>query len=197
MKDEAPVEGTVTLILGGARAGKSAFALSLAQEFSAANNSPVYFIATAQALDDEMRVRIARHRGERPTAWRTIEEPLLIDRALSATPPQSVAILDCFTLFVSNWLLKVENAEACEASLAEVAGRFLATAERDRRTVICVSNEVGLGLVPETALGRFYRDLLGKINQRVAEAASHVYFLTAGLPLRLKPPTYYADGRNA
>lgn len=168
------------LILGGARAGKSTFALRLAEEY--AGEGSVAFIATAQALDDEMVQRIARHREERLSHWSTIEEPFQLDEALIKASNSGVAIVDCLTLFISNWLLRSD-----ELMLQEVTNRFLATVRSRTQTVICVSNEVGLGLVPETPLGRTFRDLLGRVNQQFAEAADEVYLLVAGLPLRLKP----------
>lgn len=168
------------LVLGGARAGKSTFALRLAQEH--AGEGSVTFIATAQALDDEMAHRIARHREERPAHWSTIEEPYELDEALIKASNSGVAIVDCLTLFISNWLLRSD-----EPTLQEVTKRFLATVRSQKQTVICVSNEVGLGLVPETPLGRTFRDLLGRVNQQFAEVADEVYLLVAGLPLRMKP----------
>jgi adenosyl cobinamide kinase/adenosyl cobinamide phosphate guanylyltransferase len=168
------------LVLGGARAGKSTFALRLAKEH--AGEGSVTFIATAQAFDDEMTQRIARHRDERPSNWSTIEEPYQLDQALIQTPDSSVVLIDCLTLFVSNWLLRGNDPK-----LQETVESFLATVRSRTQTVICVSNEVGLGLVPETPLGRTFRDLLGRVNQQFAEAADEVYLLVAGLPLRLKP----------
>jgi adenosylcobinamide kinase / adenosylcobinamide-phosphate guanylyltransferase len=168
------------LVLGGARAGKSTFALRLARE--RAGEGSVTFIATAQALDEEMAARIARHREERPAHWTTIEEPYQLDDALIKASDADVALVDCLTLFVSNWLLRSEDSK-----LKEVSESFLATVRSQTQTVICVSNEVGLGIVPETPLGRTFRDLLGRINQQFAEAADEVYLLVAGLPLRLKP----------
>jgi len=168
------------LVLGGARAGKSTFALRLAKEH--AGEGSVTFIATAQALDDEMAQRIARHREERPAHWSTIEEPYQLDEALIRASDSDVVIVDCLTLFLSNWLLRSD-----ETTLQKVTKHFLATVRSQTQTVICISNEVGLGLVPETPLGRTFRDLLGRVNQQFAEAADEVYLLVAGLPLRLKP----------
>lgn len=168
------------LILGGARAGKSTFALRLAKE--KAGQGSVTFIATAQAFDDEMSQRIARHREERPPHWNTIEEPYQLDEALIKALDSDVVIVDCLTLFVSNWLLRDEASK-----LQEVSESFLASVQSQTQTVIVVSNEVGLGLVPETPLGRTFRDSLGRVNQQFAEAADEVYLLVAGLPLRLKP----------
>jgi len=168
------------LILGGARAGKSTFALRLAKQH--AGQGSVTFIATAQAFDDEMKQRIARHREERPAHWKTIEEPYQLDDALIKASNSDVALIDCLTLFVSNWLLRDEDSR-----LQEVSESFLATVQSRTQTVIVVSNEVGLGLVPETPLGRTFRDSLGRVNQQFAEEADEVYLLVAGLPLRLKP----------
>lgn len=168
------------LVLGGARAGKSTFALRLAKQI--AGDGSVTFIATAQALDEEMAQRIARHREERPSHWTTIEEPHHLDEALIKAANSDVALVDCLTLFTSNWLLRED-----EQTLNEVSNRFLANVRSQPQTVIVVSNEVGLGLVPETPLGRHFRDLLGHLNQQFAEAADEVYLLVAGLPLRLKP----------
>lgn len=170
------------LILGGARAGKSSVALRLAQERTA--DRAVCFIATAQALDAEMAERIARHREERPANWKTIEEPYELDAALLQAGEANVVIVDCLTLFVSNWLLRSGDSEPL---IHDVVERFLATLRSQTRTVICVSNEVGLGIVPDNPLGRTFRDLLGRVNQQFAEAADEVYLLVAGLPLRLKP----------
>ncbi len=168
------------LVLGGARAGKSTFALRLAKE--RAGQGSVTFIATAQSFDAEMEQRIARHREERPSHWTTIEEPYQLDEALVKASNSDVAIIDCLTLFVSNWLLRSD-----EQKLQDVSKRFLAKVRSHKQIVICVSNEAGLGIVPETPLGRTFRDLLGHVNQQFAEAADEVYLLVAGLPVRLKP----------
>ena len=176
-------ESNLIFVLGGARAGKSSFALRLAE----AQANRVCFIATAQALDDDMASRIARHREERPPHWTTIEEPLQLDDALRQAEESEVVIVDCLTLFVSNWLLRLEDESQCEHMITKTLETFLATLRSQRQTVICVSNEVGLGIIPETRLGRTFRDLLGRVNQQLAAAADEVYLLTAGLPLRLKP----------
>lgn len=176
-------ENKQVLLLGGARAGKSAYALRLAQE----HDGPVCFIATAQALDDDMSARIDRHRSERPAHWQTIEEPYRIDRALRESSEASVVIVDCLTLFVSNWLLREDDESQCEQILREITGDFQNTARSRKQTIICVSNEVGLGVVPETRLGRTFRDLLGRVNQDFARAADEVYLVVAGLKTQLKP----------
>lgn len=169
------------LILGGARAGKSTFALRLAEERA---EGGISFIATAQALDEEMRTRIARHREERPAHWTTIEEPYQLDEALLQTPESNVVVIDCLTLFVSNWLLRSTGESP---TFETTVDRLLTIIKSQKRNVIGVSNEVGLGIVPDTPLSRTFRDVLGRLNQQFAEAADEVYLLVAGLPLRLKP----------
>lgn len=177
--------GEIILILGGARAGKSAFALKLAGAGETKPDGEVCFIATAEALDEEMAARIRRHRAERSADWQTIEEPREIDRALSQARYADVVIVDCLTLFVSNCLL-ADQSERSELDTTRIVESFLDLAKQRRQTVICVSNEVGMGLVPEFAVGREFRDLLGRVNQRFARAADRVYLLVAGLPLQLK-----------
>jgi adenosylcobinamide kinase/adenosylcobinamide-phosphate guanylyltransferase len=176
-------QGRLVLVLGGARAGKSTYALRLAQE----SNGSVCFIATAQAFDDDMSTRIDRHRKERPSHWQTIEEPYQINHALADASESAVVIVDCLTLFVSNWLLREDDENRCEQILREITADFLSTAQQQRQTIICVANEVGLGVVPETRLGRTFRDLLGRVNQDFAQAADEVSLLVAGIKMKLKP----------
>lgn len=165
-----------TLILGGARSGKTRRALALGEGFS----ERVY-IATAEALDEEMAARIARHKQERGAAWTTIEAPLDLPAALlSLASPDAVCVVDCLTLWLSNLMgagrdVDRATAELCRA-IPVVPG-----------ALVMVSNEVGLGLVPETPLGRRFRDHQGRLNQAVAAMAEQVEFIAAGLPLRLKP----------
>lgn len=187
MSEVLNISRHLILILGGARAGKSSYALRLAEEHERVSNATVCFIATAQALDDDMAERIARHRAERPPHWRTIEEPYRIDEALENTTGSGVVIVDCLTLFASNWLLRYGDEQESEQVVHHITDRFLMAARLRRQTVICVSNEAGLGVVPETRLGRTFRDLLGRVNQEFARSADEVYMLVAGLSLRLKP----------
>ena len=175
------------LLLGGARAGKSTYAMRLAQDGERTSVDEVCFIATAQGLDEDMTKRIARHRAERSPHWRTIEEPCQIDEALRQASEARIVIVDCLTLFVSNWLMRHEDEHECEQFVRRITRNFLELTRTRQQTIICVSNEVGLGVVPDTDLGRVFRDLLGRVNQEFAAAADEVYLLIAGLPLQLKP----------
>ena len=170
---------SLLLLLGGARSGKSSCALALA----GSQQQPVVFVATAQALDPDMAERIGRHRGERPAGWTTVEEPLELAAALAAAPPAACAIVDCLTLWVSNLLGAGTAPVEIERLGAEAAG--LAAARPG--PTIAVSNEVGLGIVPATELGREYRDLLGRVNTAWAAAAAESYLLAAGRALPLGP----------
>lgn len=164
------------LILGGARSGKSRFALERAR---AVGLSPL-FLATAERRDEEMAARIARHRAERGGDWRTVEEPRRIAEVIGREPGQ-VIVVDCLTLWIAN-LMGDDPAAEVEPAVAEL---IAALAER-RSAVVAVSNEVGMGIVPENALGRAFRDAAGRMNQRVAELANEVTLLVAGQPFRVK-----------
>ncbi len=174
-----------TLILGGARSGKSTYAETLAQELG---GDDVWYVATAQALDEEMADRIARHRSQRPSSWRTLEAPLHPGRAVHALPFRtSVILLDCMTLLVSNILLAHEGEDfaTIEAYITTEIDQLLAAARTHCDHLIVVSNEVGMGLVPDNPLGRAYRDLLGRANQYMAASADRVIFMVAGIPMPL------------
>jgi len=186
MSPRLEVTGPLILLLGGARAGKSDHALRLAAKHRGEPQEKVCFIATAQALDEDMTVRIARHREQRPSDWQTIEEPYQIAEALRQGGEARVVIVDCLTMFVSNWLLRYADEHECEQSVRRITRDFLELAQSRRQTIICVSNEVGLGIVPETPLGRVFRDVLGRVNQDFAAAAGEVYLLIAGLPFAVK-----------
>jgi len=170
---------SLVVLLGGARSGKSRLALELAST-SGAN---VTFVATAEALDEEMAQRIATHRAERPDGWATIEEPRDLERALAEVEPQSTCVIDCLSLWVSNRMLRGDEPTDIEAAARACAAR---AAARDGLTV-AVTNEVGLGVVPATALGRVYRDLLGTVNQTWVDASERAAFVVAGRALALTP----------
>ena len=172
--------GTVTLITGGARSGKSAHALTLAQQASGARR---FFIATAEALDDEMRERIAHHRAGRSADFATIEEPIAIGAVLlELTSRADVVVVDCLTLWISNLLM---TRRSDEEILAEARGLADAMAGAPFATIV-VTDEVGAGIVPENAMARRFRDLLGWTNQTLAQAAERVLLMVAGYPLRVK-----------
>lgn len=175
----------LVLLTGGARSGKSATAVRLASE----QDAPVAFLATAQADDAEMEVRIARHREERPGAWRTIEEPLRLGEAIAAVDGSHCLVVDCLTLWTANALERL-GAEAAEARAAAAAA---AAAARPGLT-IAVTNEVGLGLVPDNPLGRCYRDLLGRVNAIWAGVAERALLLVAGRALDLGRIDSLAEG---
>ena len=188
------VAKTVALVLGGVRSGKSRwaqeFALS-AQARARATAEPanprcaVAFIATAEALDEEMRCRIARHRAERPAGWTTIEAPIQVPGAIAGCGPNfGTLVIDCLTVWVSN-LMQAEQCDR-ERVLAH-ADRLCEELRRAPASVVLVSNEVGSGIVPADETTRLYRDLLGEVNQRVARVADQVVLLVAGYPLVVKP----------
>jgi adenosylcobinamide kinase / adenosylcobinamide-phosphate guanylyltransferase len=177
--------GRLTLILGGARSGKSTYA----QRLAAAHGGQVVFIATAEGQDDEMRQRIAAHQSDRPPGWQTLEIPYDVGQAFTRlSPPADVVLLDCMTLLVSNLLLlegdiDQPDAAAAEARLDVELKALLAAIRTSRAGWIIVSNEVGQGLVPPYPSGRVYRDLLGHANQRLAAEADEVYWMVAGIPV--------------
>ncbi len=169
----------LVLVTGGARAGKSAFAESLAH----AMGSSVLFVATATALDAEMGERIARHRASRPSGWETLEAPVDVTRALDAMgPTHDAIILDCLTVWLSNLLHEGHD----ELAALDSVGGLLDWYRRNRSSLIVVTNEVGLGIVPDRPSVRHYRDCLGRANQQVAAMADRVYLLVAGLPIEIK-----------
>ena len=172
MRGVNEARGPVTLVLGGARSGKSAYAEALLADAP----SPLY-VATAEAGDDEMRARIHRHRAERSARWRTVEAPVALADALDDEP--APALVDCLTLWLTNLILGEHDVARATARLDDALGR------RTSPTVL-VSNEVGLGIVPGDALSRRFRDEAGRLNQHVAAGANQVVFVAAGLPLVLK-----------
>jgi len=182
--------GQLTLILGGARSGKSTFAENKAKKLG----GRVVYIATAEAKDEEMAARIENHKQERPSHWQTLEIPLNIGQTWQQQQIEAdIVLLDCLTLLVTNVLMAVNpdldviDEEASNtAVLTEIEALKTAVAAGSAHWLI-VSNEVGLGLVPPYPLGRIYRDTLGRANQHIARAADNVYFMLAGMPMRLLP----------
>ena len=174
MSSTAPL----TLLLGGARSGKSALAVELGRR----HRGGVTFIATSPSVDDDIAGRVARHRAERPP-WPTIEEPLDLPGALS-TAGDDMAIVDCITLWVNNLVRRGDSDESIERLSAEMA----CLAGVRRAPTVVVSNEVGLGVHPPTELGRRYRDLLGRVNQRWAAVADRALLLVAGRVVPLADP---------
>lgn len=168
---------SLTFVLGGARSGKSGHAERLVMDRPA----PWYYIATAQAWDEEMRERIAAHAARRPAGWVTVEAPRDLAGALAAVPGGAPVLVDCLTLWLTNIMLAPEapDVEAACAGLAEVLGR-------PRGPWAVVSNEVGLGIVPDNALARRFRDAAGRLNQTVAQRADRVLFMVAGLAMTVK-----------
>jgi len=180
---------TRTLVFGGARSGKSAYAEKLA----AASGKEAVYIATGAAGDTEMAARIAQHRAQRPSHWHTVEEPLALAAALMTwRAPQRIVLVDCLTLWLSN-LMFFDSTHYPDVGAIELPARFheeraalLAELATERGDVVLVSNEVGMGIVPWGAVSRSYADEAGRLNQAVAAACDRVAFVAAGLPLILK-----------
>ena len=177
----------IHFVTGGARSGKSRYAEQLAGQL--AGGGQVAYIATAVASDDEMKNRIALHRARRPAEWRTIESPTASGTAI-VQAACSVVLLDCLTLLASNVFLAVAPDGELRARAATLSAveRLLADVARLPGELIIVSNEVGWSIVPDTDYGRWFRDVLGEANHRVASVAATVTLLVAGCPLRIKPP---------
>lgn len=164
------------LILGGARSGKSSYALAQAL----AHDGPVCWLATAQAFDEEMQERIIRHKAERPAHWQTLEAPLQLAAALKSAPGQ-FCVVDCLTLWLSNWLCSEDM-----AGWAQEKQAFINAAAAHQGTLLLVSNEVGFGIVPENALARLFRDEAGRLHQDIAKQAANVTLVVAGIPMPVK-----------
>ncbi|MBK9924753.1 MAG: bifunctional adenosylcobinamide kinase/adenosylcobinamide-phosphate guanylyltransferase [Anaerolineales bacterium] len=176
----------ITLILGGARSGKSSYALQLAEE----TGKSVTFLATAQAFDEEMSARIQKHKAERPAHWGTLEIPSGIASHVEGIHSE-IVILDCITLLMNNLIMqfvkddRVEEEPFLQAVHTEIDNLLSATRKTNQHWLI-VSNEVGLGLVPPYQMGRVYRDGIGWANQRLAKEADEVLFMVAGIPMKVK-----------
>lgn len=167
------------LLLGGSRSGKSALAVQLASTSERA----VIFIATAEPRDDDMRTRIERHRAERPK-WTTIEEPFDLAQALADCPPTALVIIDCLTLWTSNIMLRGDS----ESVISSHSTSALAAIAKRGAQTIAISNEIGLGIVPDNQMAREYRDVIGRTNQQWARAATKTLFMVAGRAVELKEP---------
>ncbi|MCU4181626.1 bifunctional adenosylcobinamide kinase/adenosylcobinamide-phosphate guanylyltransferase [Bosea sp. BH3] len=172
MPNEIP---RLTLVLGGARSGKSRHAEALVEALPA----PWTYIATAEAYDDEMRQRIAEHRARRPANWQTVDAPLALPEAIRSQPAGRPILVDCLTLWLTNLIL-------AERDTAAAAEALLAACERPSGPIVLVSNEVGLGIVPDNALARRFRDEAGRLHQALAARAERVLFMVAGLPMQVK-----------
>jgi adenosylcobinamide kinase/adenosylcobinamide-phosphate guanylyltransferase len=180
-----PLSAQVTLVLGGARSGKSDYAEKLAAELG----RHILYIATAESRDEEMAARIEAHQKARPAQWQTLEAPRDIGAALTSIDfcPDAL-LLDCMTLLVSNIVLTMESAplDAVETTVQTEIDAFISAHQKLDVPLIIVSNEVGLGLVPPYQLGRVYRDVLGRANQKMAAVADRVLLMVAGLPMTVK-----------
>ncbi|MBN2569243.1 MAG: bifunctional adenosylcobinamide kinase/adenosylcobinamide-phosphate guanylyltransferase [Deltaproteobacteria bacterium] len=170
----------IIFVTGGARGGKSNFAQDLAEKLEGRR----LFLATAQALDDEMRQRIEKHQEQRGNRWDTLEEPIHLGKSLmSAASSYDTVLVDCFTVWMSNLLLEYPNQDG---KISKIVDDFFSSIDEFKGTVLIVSNEVGMGIVPENKLARQYRDQLGFLNQRIARRADEVYLLCSGIPLKIK-----------
>jgi adenosylcobinamide kinase/adenosylcobinamide-phosphate guanylyltransferase len=170
--------GRIVFVTGGTRSGKSSFALNEASRLTGRK----VFVATAQAFDQEMEQRIGKHKRERGTEWETIEEPYDLARALGiVSQNHDVAVVDCLTIWLSNLMTKPEVMEEAQNGFVESL-----QALKKGIHLFIVSNEVGMGIVPENAMARQFRDMAGHLNQRVARVATEAYFVVAGMPVRIK-----------
>lgn len=190
----------MTFVLGGARSGKSAFAEGLARRYN-----DVAYIATAEVKDDEMRERIQIHRARRPFNWKTIEAPFHVDRVISNLNEKSgVVYIDCITLYITNMLLDDNAANPAggadrqrevlkqkQSQILDEINKLCKVCRESKSDVIIVSNEVGLGIVPDNALSRVFRDIAGSANQIIADEADEVYFMVAGIAQRIKYYGYF------
>lgn len=181
----------MVLILGGARSGKSGFA----EQLAAGMGGPVLYLATAEALDEEMGERVTAHRLRRPAHWETVEEPLAVAGVIAERGREGdVILLECLTLLVSNLLrgfgedgpAEIADGGSCEERVLASVNDLISAAHEAGASLIVVSNEVGMGVVPEHPLGRVYRDALGRANQAVAARADSVYLMVAGIPWPIK-----------
>lgn len=169
----------LTLVLGGARSGKSSYAQAQAEGVANRAGASLIMIATGQAFDAEMRARIEKHRSVRGDAWTTIEAPIDLISALSGLQPSNVAVVDCLTLWLSNLML-------VESDLERSATSLIAVLRNVTVPLWLVSNEVGMGIVPDNPLARRFRDEAGRLHQRLAAVSDHVVLVVAGVPMHVK-----------
>jgi len=190
--DTAPGNRLV-LVLGGARSGKS----RTAEQLALAGAWPVTYVATAVAGDEEMAARIAHHKQRRPAEWRLIEEPYNLPAVFSPSSPPTTFIVDCLTIYISNWLLRLEEAglsgTRLEEGVLQQVDMLLQAARRQPGLVVLVSNELGQGVVPPYPLGRIFRDIAGWANQKAAAIADEVYYCLAGIAIDLKQWQAFPD----
>lgn len=171
----AEYHGSLVFVLGGARSGKSSHAEALIAEQPA----PWTYIATAQAFDDEMKERIAQHQARRDMRWRTVDAPLDLVETLATMPANAPVLIDCLTLWLTNLMLS-------DGDVENGIRQLIATFSAPRGPWVVVANEVGLGIVPDNALARRFRDEAGRLNQMVAQISDSVIFMVAGLPMVVK-----------
>jgi len=172
----------IVFVLGGARSGKTNYALSYAEDLFGIKN--FYYIATAEPIDDEMKKRIEKHKKERGEKWNLVEESLFLSKVLSNFPEKSAVVIDCIGVWITNLLVKLNN------SLNDELEKFFSVLKSYKTIpdvyLICVSSEVGLSVVPESSIGRYFRDLLGEVNQKLARLSDEAFFVVAGYPIPLK-----------
>ena len=173
--------GALTFLVGGARSGKSTLAVQLGEH----QGGPVHFIATAEPFDDDLRERVERHRAERPPSWTTAEVPIDLAIAIADAPPGAFVIVDCLTVWLANLHVHVSDAQR-RAQYGHDMVAALRERAADSSPVVVVSNEVGMGIHPDTPMGRDYRDELGRLNQLVAAAADTTLLMVAGRALLLR-----------
>lgn len=185
------------LVIGGARSGKSSFSEERASELQNKLDTNVLYIATSIPFDEGMKDRVKKHRESRPSSWFTVEQYKTFNTLKDTTEfkESNVILLDCITLMISNILLEypgdfdkisVADIDSLEKNILKEVDEVISTCNIDNKEFIVVSNEVGLGLVPPYKLGSIFRDIAGRINQRIAKKSTEVYLLTAGIPLKIK-----------
>lgn len=187
----------IILVVGGTRSGKSAFAETYVKKFG----KKIAYIATAQIYDDEMKERTLLHQQRRPAAWTTYEAPFEADQAIekARNAGHDAILFDCISIYVSNLLLsqmQTRNKTERRSYVMEEIDRLLLTAVNTQKTVVFVSNEVGMGIVPENALAREFRDLAGQVNQRIAAVAAEAYAIFCGIALDLKQSAVHWEDKN-